>query len=201
MASPQKITWEKPCGRFWGKLRTLWRRSFPKCSRSGGSRWDSRSQESFHSRKESSHWIAHYIPIVNAQGTVSRVGLVVLEVTAPRVLEESVQKLDKQLRQETNRLQMLTDVTSLLSSNWDVAQVFPRVSARLRRVLFQEFATFALHDTGTGLLVYQATDFPLSKGLIAGAILFVEGQTPRGVYIVCSGKVSLSTTSREGKKT
>jgi len=58
------------------------------------------------SRKESSHWIAHYLPILNEQGTVSRVGAVVIEVTAPRVLEESVQKLDKQLRQETNRLQM-----------------------------------------------------------------------------------------------
>jgi CRP/FNR family cyclic AMP-dependent transcriptional regulator len=32
-----------------------------------------------------------------------------------------------------------------------------------------------------------------------GAILFVEGQTPRGVYIVCSGRVKLSTTSRDGK--
>jgi len=32
-----------------------------------------------------------------------------------------------------------------------------------------------------------------------GAILFVEGQTPRGVFIVCSGKVNLSTTSRGGK--
>jgi CRP/FNR family cyclic AMP-dependent transcriptional regulator len=35
--------------------------------------------------------------------------------------------------------------------------------------------------------------------LPAGAILFVEGQAPRGVLIVCSGKVNLSTTSREGK--
>jgi CRP/FNR family cyclic AMP-dependent transcriptional regulator len=35
--------------------------------------------------------------------------------------------------------------------------------------------------------------------LPAGAILFVEGQTPRGVFVLCSGKVNLSTTSREGK--
>ena len=35
--------------------------------------------------------------------------------------------------------------------------------------------------------------------LPAGAILFVEGQAPRGMFIVCSGKVNLSTTSREGK--
>jgi CRP/FNR family cyclic AMP-dependent transcriptional regulator len=32
-----------------------------------------------------------------------------------------------------------------------------------------------------------------------GAMLFVEGQAPRGVYIICSGRVKLSTTSREGK--
>jgi hypothetical protein len=35
--------------------------------------------------------------------------------------------------------------------------------------------------------------------LPAGAILLVEGQTPRGISILCSGKVNLSTTSREGK--
>ena len=35
--------------------------------------------------------------------------------------------------------------------------------------------------------------------LSAGTILFIEGQVPRGVFIVCSGKVNLSTTSREGK--
>lgn len=35
--------------------------------------------------------------------------------------------------------------------------------------------------------------------LPGGAILFVEGQAPRGMFIICSGKVNLSTTSREGK--
>jgi CRP/FNR family transcriptional regulator, cyclic AMP receptor protein len=37
------------------------------------------------------------------------------------------------------------------------------------------------------------------SSLPAGAILFVEGQSPRGTFILCSGKVNLSTTSREGK--
>jgi len=32
-----------------------------------------------------------------------------------------------------------------------------------------------------------------------GAILFLEGQPARGTYIVCSGRVKLSTTSRDGK--
>jgi CRP/FNR family cyclic AMP-dependent transcriptional regulator len=32
-----------------------------------------------------------------------------------------------------------------------------------------------------------------------GATLFVEGQMPRGVFILCSGKVKLSTSSADGK--
>jgi CRP/FNR family transcriptional regulator, cyclic AMP receptor protein len=32
-----------------------------------------------------------------------------------------------------------------------------------------------------------------------GAILFVEGQLPRGAIVLCSGRVKLSTTSKEGK--
>jgi CRP/FNR family transcriptional regulator, cyclic AMP receptor protein len=32
-----------------------------------------------------------------------------------------------------------------------------------------------------------------------GALLFVEGQNPRGAFVLCSGKVKLSTTSRDGK--
>ena len=33
----------------------------------------------------------------------------------------------------------------------------------------------------------------------AGVLLFVEGQTPRGIFILCSGNVKLSTTSKDGK--
>jgi len=32
-----------------------------------------------------------------------------------------------------------------------------------------------------------------------GAMLFIEGQQPRGVFVLCSGKAKLSTCSREGK--
>ena len=32
-----------------------------------------------------------------------------------------------------------------------------------------------------------------------GAILFVEGQEPRGVFVICNGQVKLSTSSASGK--
>lgn len=46
----------------------------------------------------------------------------------------------------------------------------------------------------------QALDDVTHKSTLPpGAVLFVEGQAPRGVFVVCSGRVNLSTTSREGK--
>jgi CRP/FNR family transcriptional regulator len=32
-----------------------------------------------------------------------------------------------------------------------------------------------------------------------GAMLFIEGQSPRGVFMLCSGRVKLTTCSGEGK--
>src|SRR3954452_4817023 len=32
-----------------------------------------------------------------------------------------------------------------------------------------------------------------------GAMLFIEGQQPRGVFVLCAGKAKLSTSSREGR--
>jgi CRP/FNR family transcriptional regulator len=32
-----------------------------------------------------------------------------------------------------------------------------------------------------------------------GSLLFVEGETPRGVFVLCSGKVKLTTSSSEGR--
>src|SRR6266566_4809897 len=64
-------------------------------------------------------------------------------------------------------------------------------SARMpSRVFFCEFSLPPL----------QALNQVSHKSILpAGAILFVEGQSPRGMFILCAGKVNLSTTSREGK--
>ena len=130
-------------------------------------------------RREIGHWVVDAFPISSNQEPVTRIGVIVYELTAPKLLEQSLQHLHGELRRENKRLQTLTDVIGLLSANWDIAQVFPKVSARLRRVLRQEFASFALHDAGTGLLVHQATDFPLSKGFIA-ALQVNSNETPAG---------------------
>jgi formate hydrogenlyase transcriptional activator len=121
------------------------------------------------------HWIAHYVPIKDDSGNVVRIGVIVFEITAQKELEKS-------LHRKTARLQMLLEVSSLLSSNWNIQQVFPQVSARIRRVLRQEFASFTLHDAATGLLIRHGLDFPLGKG-IAAAVSINVTESPAGLAL------------------
>jgi len=118
-------------------------------------------------RNEAGHWMIHYLPIQDATGVVTRVGAVVVEVTAQRRLEQSLKDVGGKLRKEMDRLQMLLDVSSITSSNLNMQQAFPQISARIRRVLRHEYAGYELHDANTGLLVRHAEDFPLGKGLLS----------------------------------
>ncbi|HEY6763905.1 MAG TPA: sigma 54-interacting transcriptional regulator [Candidatus Sulfotelmatobacter sp.] len=68
------------------------------------------------------------------------------------------------LREEKKRLEVALNVSTALAANWNVRKAFPAISAYLRRVLRQEYASFELLDNKSGLLVMQALDFPLAKG-------------------------------------
>ena len=118
-------------------------------------------------RTEVSHWLGHFIPLRNPSGTVNRVCVVVVEITQQKNMQRSLDVLGRKLKKEMERLQMLLDIGTLLASNWDVQKIFPKISACIRRVLRQEYAGFELHDSDSGLLVRQAEDFPLGKGLTA----------------------------------
>ena len=116
---------------------------------------------------ETRHWIKHFFPISYRNGVVTRIGGIVVEVTQQKKMEVTVSHLSKGMKLQMGRLQMLLDVGTLLAANWNVAQVFPKISARIRRILGHEYAGFSLHDSTTGRLVRQAEDFPLGKGLTA----------------------------------
>ena len=118
-------------------------------------------------RTEPAHWLEHYLPIPDETGEVKRIGVVVVEITAQKKMEESLQHLESKLRKEIDRMQMLLDVSSIVASSWNLQQIFPQISARIRRVLRHEYAGFELHEANTGLLVRQAEDFPLGKGLLS----------------------------------
>ena len=55
------------------------------------------------------------------------------------------------------------------------------------------FCDFESEMVGKFDTLKYATVFP------KGAVLFVEGQSPRGVFMICTGRVKLTTCSSEGK--
>ncbi len=130
-------------------------------------------------RTEMGHWMEYYLPIKNANGIVTRIAIIVVETTAQKKLEASVLHLGGKLRKEMDRLQMLMDVSTIIASNSSLTQVFPQVSARIRRLLRHEYAGVELHDPGTGLLIRQAEDFPLGKGMLS-AVPISPSDSPSG---------------------
>lgn len=120
-------------------------------------------------RSEPGHWIEHYIPMKDKSGKVTQIGVIVVEVTERKKLEESLRGVSEGLRQEKKRHDVLVGVNRLLASKWDMQQVFPQISAHLRRVLRQEYAALALHDEKSGQLVSEIMDFPLRKNESVGA--------------------------------
>jgi formate hydrogenlyase transcriptional activator len=116
-------------------------------------------------RKKELQLRMHFFPLRH-EGQ-PRIGIVVNELNYEKKLERAVQELDSKLQKEMDRLHMLSDINNLLSSNWDVALLFPRISAHIRRVLQQEMAGFLLYDAANDSLIRVALDFPLSKGFLA----------------------------------
>ena len=125
-------------------------------------------------RRTEVQWRLHFFPIRHDEGN-ARVGIVASDLTEEKKLARAVEELNGKLRREMERLQALADINNLLSSNWDVAFLFPRISAYLRRVLRQEMAGFLLYDAENDSLVRQALDFPLSKGLLAQSPVSAKG--------------------------
>src|SRR5207302_5440827 len=107
-------------------------------------------------RTEPGHWIEHYIPIKDATGKVKQIGVIAVEVTEQKKLEESLRSVSETLREEKKRQHVMLEVSRVLAAKWDARQVFPKISAYLRRVLWQEYAALAVHDEKSGQLVRQA---------------------------------------------
>ena len=104
-------------------------------------------------RREPGHWIGYFFPIKDGAGNVQRIAAVIVEITEQKKLEQSLKHVGGKLGQEKERLQMLSDVGAILASYRDMQQAFPRISARIRRLLRHEYAGYELQDANSGLLV------------------------------------------------
>ena len=108
---------------------------------------------------------------------------------------EQAQSVQKQLKEEHDRLKLLLDVNNTVVSVLDLRELLNAVSASLRRLVPHEYASLSLYDPESNRLNIHALDFPVSKGMLTeGLSVPVEGSPPGRALIT---RQPVFITSRE----
>src|SRR5260370_3729596 len=126
--------------------------------------WTLEISSTLPTRNEPGHWIEHYIPIKDPTGKVKQIGVIAVEITAQKKLEASLRGVSETLREEKKRQHVMLEVSRALATKWDARQVFPKISACLRRVLRQAYAALAVCDEKSGHFAPQAMGRPPPQG-------------------------------------
>ena len=88
---------------------------------------------------------------------------------------DRVQSVQKQIKDEHDRLRLLLDVNNTVVSALDLHELLNAVSASLARLVPHEYASLSLYDAETQRLQIHALDFPASKGLIQEGLWILVG--------------------------
>jgi formate hydrogenlyase transcriptional activator len=92
---------------------------------------------------------------------------------------EKANKYQRQLARERDRLQVLLEITNALVSELDIHDLFPTITACLRRAVPHEYSSLALRVAGTGQLRVHALVFEGDPGIQEGATAAID-ETPAG---------------------
>jgi formate hydrogenlyase transcriptional activator len=93
---------------------------------------------------------------------------------------ENAEKYQRQLARERDRLQVLLEITNALVSELDVRELFPSITACLRRVVPNDYSSLALLDKGGGVLKNYALVFEGNPAIIPQGATAPLEETPAG---------------------
>jgi len=93
---------------------------------------------------------------------------------------ENAEKYQRQLARERDRLQVLLEITNALVSELDIRELFPNITACLRRVMPSEYSSLALLEKGRALLRNYALVFEGNPDIIPQGTGAALDQTPAG---------------------
>jgi formate hydrogenlyase transcriptional activator len=93
---------------------------------------------------------------------------------------ENAEKYQRQLARERDRLQVLLEITNALVSELDIRELFPTVTACLRRVMPSEYSSLALLDNSGGVLKNHALVFEGNPDIIPQGATAALDETPAG---------------------
>jgi formate hydrogenlyase transcriptional activator len=93
---------------------------------------------------------------------------------------ENAEKYQRQLARERDRLQVLLEITNALVSELDIRELFPSITACLRRVMPSEYSSLALLEQGGGTIRNYALVFEGNPAIIPQGATAKLDESPAG---------------------
>src|SRR5258708_9124818 len=84
---------------------------------------------------------------------------------------EAILSVSEELQRQNDRLQLLLNLTSRITSSLDLREVLRAIEANIREVIQADSVTVSLPDGASGKIRVFAVDFPHGKGLIKEDLL------------------------------
>src|SRR5438105_1601691 len=84
---------------------------------------------------------------------------------------EAIISISEGLRRQNDRLQLLLNLTSRITSSLDLREVLRAIAANIRQVIQADLVTVSLPDGSSGKIRVFAMDFPHGKGIIKEDLL------------------------------
>jgi len=92
---------------------------------------------------------------------------------------EAIISISEELRRQNDRLQLLLNLTSRITSSLDLREVLRAIAANIRQVIQADLVTVSLPDGASGKIRVFAIDFPHGKGLIKEDLLVAPSTAVR----------------------
>jgi hypothetical protein len=79
---------------------------------------------------------------------------------------EAIVSISEELQRQNERLQLLLNLTSRITSSLDLREVLRAIAANIRQVIHADLASVSLPDGASGKIRVFAIDFPHGKGAV-----------------------------------
>jgi formate hydrogenlyase transcriptional activator len=92
---------------------------------------------------------------------------------------EAIVRISEELHRQNDRLQLLLNLTTRITSSLDLREVLRAIAANIREVMHADAVTVSLPDTASGKSRVFAMDFPHGKGVIKEELFFTPSAAAR----------------------
>jgi formate hydrogenlyase transcriptional activator len=86
--------------------------------------------------------------------------------------DEAIVRITEELQRQNDRLQLLLNLTTRITSSLDLREVLRAIAANIREVIHADGVAVSLPDTASGKSKVFAMDFPHGKGVIKEELFF-----------------------------